>query len=123
VTRRPFDAGRRDTPNPALTDNLAEGQRCVELAAMLIDRFSYEAFMSDELIQNSACMLLIRLREVAKRLPQQFKDEHPDVPWRTIIGMGHLIAHEYAIRVDPDTVWNTLATEFPKIDVFRTDRR
>lgn len=88
---------------------------------MLVDRFSYEAFMSDELIQNSASMLVIRLRDVANRLPQQFKDGHPDVPWRSIIGMGDIVAHDDAIRADPDTVWNTLATEFPKLDVFRTN--
>lgn len=149
MTRRPFDGGRRDPlgrnitstgsstgsgpdpgavetpttelPDAALTDNLAEGQRCVELAAMLVDRFSYEAFMSDELIQNSASMLIIRLREVANRLPQQFKDGHPDVPWRSIIDMGNIVAHDDAIRADPDMVWNTLATEFPKLDVFRTN--
>jgi uncharacterized protein with HEPN domain len=120
VSRRPFGEPRREPTDPALADTLAEGQHCIDLAATLVDRFSYDAFMADELIQNSASMLIIRLREVSNRLPQQFKDDHPEGPWRSIIGMGNIIAHEYAIRADPDTVWNTLAVELPALDVFRT---
>jgi len=121
VTRRPFESDRSDPPDHGISDHLAQGRRCVDLAAELVDRYPYEAFMNDELIQHSGSMLIIRLREVANRLPQEFRDEHPEVPWRSIIGMGNILAHEYAIRADPDTVWNTLAIEFPKLEVFRND--
>lgn len=148
MSQRPFDPGRRDslgrriegsegpTPTPhgrdalkaspgssgdqALADHLAAGRECVDLAADFVERYSYQTFMSDPHVQNSGSMLIIRLREVANRLPQQFKDDNPHIPWRPIIGMGNIVAHEYAIRADPDTVWNTLVVEFPRLDVFIT---
>ena len=99
-------------------DSIAEGRHVIELAASLVARYSYEEFMADELLQNSASMLLIRLREVANRLPSHFKESHPEVPWRKIIGMGNIIAHEYSIRADPDTVWATLTNDLPHLSVF-----
>lgn len=147
MSRRPYDTGRRDSlgrrikdsgsslssppdagvgegvtaaesDDPALADHLAEGKRCVDLAAEFVDRYSYETFMSDEHVQNSGSMLIIRMREVANRLPQSFKDEHSHIPWRAIIAMGNIIAHEYAITADPDMVWSSLLNNFPELDVF-----
>ena len=135
MTRRPFDSGHRDSrgrrikssaPPPhvqnesdlIVEDSIAEGRHVIELAADLVARFTYEQFMADELLQNSASMLLIRLREVANRLPPRFKESHPDVPWRKIVGMGNIMAHEYSIRADPDTVWATLAKDLPSLSVF-----
>ena len=115
MSQRPFDTGPDDA---GLADHLVEGQHLVDLAALLVERYSYDRFLSDVLVQNSGSMLIIRLREVANRLPQHFKDSHPDVPWRAIIGMGNIIAHQYTIRADPDAVWATLANEFPKLRVF-----
>jgi len=109
VSQRPFDTGPDDA---ALADHLVEGQHLIDLAASFVERYSYDRFMSDELVHYSGSMLIIRLREVANRLPQHFKDSHPDVPWRAIIGMGRFITHERANRADPDAVWATLAIEF-----------
>lgn len=115
MSQRPFETGPDDA---GLADHLVEGQHLIDLAALLVDHYPYDRFMSDELVQNSGSMLIIRLREVANRLPQHFKDSHPDVPWRAIIGMERFITHERAIRADPDAVWATLAIEFPKLHVF-----
>jgi uncharacterized protein with HEPN domain len=125
VTKRPFDDDRRDSRGRQITssdlivsDALAEGRHVIELAASLVARYTYEEFMADELLHNSASMLLIRLREVANRLPDQFKESHPDVPWRTIIGMGNIMAHQYSIRADPHTVWATLTNDLPRLGIF-----
>ena len=151
MTQRPFDTGRRDSlgrrikesdaveksppdpgvlpdgpsnwsTSPAVCDALVEARHCVELAAEFVARFSYDQFMSDEIIQGSGSMLIIRLREVAKRLPEEFRGEHPNIPWKALVGMGNILAHEYATTADPALVWNALVNDFPELDVFDNDR-
>ena len=101
MSQRPFDTGPDDA---GLADHLVEGQHLIDLAALFVERYSYDRFMSDELVHYSGSMLIIRLREVANRLPQHFRDSHPDVPWRAIVGMGRFITHERANRADPEPV-------------------
>lgn len=65
--------------------------------------------------------------EAAYMLTQEFKDAHPDTPWKIIIGMRHFLVHGY-YEVDPDEVWNIIDKDLaplltstrirsPKLDV------
>ena len=45
--------------------------------------------------------------EAAYMLSQEFKDSHPQTPWKIIIGMRHFLVHGY-YEVDPDEVWNVI---------------
>jgi len=33
--------------------------------------------------------------EAARNVSEAFREAHPDIPWRRIIGMRHVLAHEY----------------------------
>jgi len=33
--------------------------------------------------------------EAARNVSEMFQDAHPEIPWRRIIGMRHVLAHEY----------------------------
>ena len=45
--------------------------------------------------------------EAAYMLSQEFKDAHPETPWKIIIGMRHFLVHGY-YQVDSDEVWNVI---------------
>lgn len=45
--------------------------------------------------------------EAAYMLSQEFKDSHPQTPWKIIIGMRHILVHGY-FEVEPDEVWNVI---------------
>jgi uncharacterized protein with HEPN domain len=36
------------------------------------------------------------LAEASKKLYADFKQEHPDIPWRKMVDLGNLLRHEYA---------------------------
>lgn len=48
--------------------------------------------------------------EAAKSIPEEFKQQHPEVPWRDIGDMRNVLIHEY-FDIDYKIVWKT-ATEF-----------
>lgn len=50
---------------------------------------------------------LLVIGEAVKFLDQKVKDDHPKVPWTSIMGMRDILAHEY-FRVSADVVRQTL---------------
>lgn len=52
--------------------------------------------------------------ECARRVPEEVRSEHPVVPWKAIVGMRNIIAHEYG-RVDLDQLWTTAHRDMPPL--------
>ena len=50
---------------------------------------------------------LSQLGEAVKRLPDDIKTRHADIPWIAIGGMRDRLVHEY-FRVDPEILWATI---------------
>lgn len=54
-----------------------------------------ESFAADRKTQFAVLRALEVVGEAAKRVPQDVQDRYPDIPWRQIIGMRNVIAHDY----------------------------
>ena len=73
-----------------------------------------DAFDADWTRQRAAERLLEIIGEASNTLSEGFKKEHPDVPWRHIVSLRHLIAHHYH-RVDMDQLWTIATDDIPKL--------
>ena len=49
-----------------------------------------------------------------KRLPNELRDRHPQLPWDKIAGTRDYIAHGYD-RVDYDVIWGVLDVEAARL--------
>src|SRR5512146_3324872 len=58
--------------------------------------------------------LLEIIGEAANSLSEEFRAQHPAIPWRDIIGLRVVLAHHYH-QVDPGQVWAIAATEVPRL--------
>jgi uncharacterized protein with HEPN domain len=66
---------------------------------------SYAEFEEDALTQDAVMWRLMTLTDAAsKRLSQDLKARHPNVPWATISGFRNVAAHGYA-NIDLKIVW------------------
>jgi uncharacterized protein with HEPN domain len=63
-----------------------------------------EAFEADELIQVWVLYHLQVIGEAVRALSEEFKADHPELPWSDIIGMRNIIVHVY-FGIDTDLVW------------------
>lgn len=52
--------------------------------------------------------------EATKRISQQFRQQHPEIPWREMAGMRDVIAHEYD-QLDFDVVWDVVQNKLPEL--------
>ncbi len=73
-----------------------------------------QAFEDDELIQNWFVRHLQIIGEAARSLPQETRDRAPDVPWSRIVGMRHILVHDY-FAVDTNVVWDVVQRDLPEL--------
>lgn len=75
------------------------------------DRASLET--NDEKVSAILYQITI-IGEATKRLSQDFRQQHPEIPWREIAGMRDVIVHEYD-QVDLDVVWDVIQNKLPEL--------
>lgn len=56
--------------------------------------------------RNSVTMPILQIGELAKRLSEEFRSEHREIPWKSIMGMRDVFAHHYGAVSFP-AVWET----------------
>ena len=76
-----------------------------------LDRATFDV---DEDLRLAVVQLLGWLGEAARRVSEEFKDAHPDIPWSFIVGMRNILAHDY-LHVDYDVVFKTATEKVPDL--------
>lgn len=66
-----------------------------------------EQFADSELMQGFVERKLEIIGEETKRIPDDFKKDHPNIPWKDMAGMRDILIHQYT-EVDGDIVWKTI---------------
>lgn len=72
-----------------------------------------DAYDADEMLQYAGEMICIGIGEAATRLTDQLVSAHPEIRFRLMRRQRNFAAHRYDV-LDPEIIWETLATEFPK---------
>lgn len=75
---------------------------------------TFEAFSSDETLQRAFVRSLEIIGEAAKKVPDGFRSEHPDVEWRAMAGMRDRLIHDY-FGVDYEIVWDVVRNRIPRL--------
>ena len=73
-----------------------------------------QAFERDELIQNWFVRHLQIIGEAAYGLPKELRDQRQDIPWSEIIGMRHILVHDYFV-IDTNIVWDAVERDLPDL--------
>lgn len=81
--------------------DIVEAADAIERFLTDIDR---DKFDEDDLRQSAVLQKLTVIGEAAARLPVDFRDNHPDVEWRDIVGFRNIAVHEY-FAVNWSIVW------------------
>lgn len=74
----------------------------------------HETFVSQFTMQWAAQHGIVRLAEDIQRLPLATRERFPAQPWRSMIGMRNVIAHQYD-TVDVELLWTTLTEHVPAL--------
>ena len=73
-----------------------------------------EELSNNEILLDSMLFRLIQISENAKRLSDEYKAKHSEVPWTAIYGLRNKIVHDYG-NVDLEIVYSTLKDDIPEL--------
>lgn len=73
-----------------------------------------ERFLSDKLVPSHVLRHLMIIGEACWRISDDTKSARPDVPWRRIAAMRHVIVHD-CFRVNWDRVYDTARLAVPEL--------
>ena len=87
------------------------------IAARKVENFAdgvtWEKFKTDELLQNAIMHQIQIIGEAARKVSQEYKLAHPQIPWQAIIGMRNRLVHEY-FDIIPERVFKHWSDVYPK---------
>ncbi|MFW6119244.1 MAG: DUF86 domain-containing protein [Planctomycetota bacterium] len=79
----------------------------------LADR-SLEEFLNDEMLQDAVIRCVEVIGEAARLVSEQTRNRAPEIPWKLIIGMRNVLAHEYG-TVDLEKVYSVVTDDMPEL--------
>jgi uncharacterized protein with HEPN domain len=83
-------------------------------ALTFTDGLTFDRFAGSELHQAAVVRMLEIVGEAAGRLSNEFRDSHPDIPWKQIVGMRNRLIHDYT-NVDLPRVWEVVSVYLPEL--------
>lgn len=90
---------------------LQDAQEAVQFAGQA---GSFENFAANPLYRKAITMSIINIGELAKRLPDDFRQEYCSIPWRHISGMRDIAAHGYH-TMDEEIIWDVATNSLPEL--------
>ena len=93
---------------------IADIKNAIRLALEFAQGMVRQEFEDDLKTQSAVIHQLLIMGEAVKRLSLEYREEHPDLPWKLMAGLRDVLIHGYDI-VDTDEVWQTLHVDLPEI--------
>ena len=79
-----------------------------------VDGLTEHEFGNSDIVQDAVIRNFEIIGEVTKNLSMDFREKHPEIPWKKIAGMRDILIHDY-LGIDNITVWNTIETDLPEL--------
>lgn len=97
--------------DPGSLLHILNAARLVRLGVMGVTKEQFEA----DWMRSSAVMRQMEIiGEAAKRISNNFKRQHPEIPWRDMAGMRDVLIHAYD-DVNMDKVWDAIQNSVPTL--------
>ena len=87
-------------PNLLIKDIIDSGDKIL----IYTEGMSFETFQSDSKTIDAVIRNFEIIGEAANRLPENFKENYPDIDWFKIRGFRNRIVHDY-MGIDFEIVW------------------
>ncbi len=71
-------------------------------------------FLNSRRDQDAVLLQCTVLGEMAKRISLEFRNTHPEIPWRKIMGFRNVVVHDY-FQVDFHRAWKIASRDIPEL--------
>ncbi|MEO5336002.1 MAG: DUF86 domain-containing protein [Magnetospirillum sp. WYHS-4] len=85
------------------------------LAEKFVEGMKLQDFLDDSKTQFAVTRALDVIGEAARKVPADLRDRYPKIPWRRIVAMRNILAHDY-LGIRADRVFETVTVFVPELD-------
>ncbi len=86
----------------------------IDAISGFVKDMNFELFCRDRKTVDAVVRNLEVIGEAARFLPEEVRQQYPNVPWENIVGMRSVLVHEY-FGVDFDILWTTVQNDLPAL--------
>jgi uncharacterized protein with HEPN domain len=72
------------------------------------------AFTESSITFDAVLRNLELIGEAATRVPDDFRQSHPEIPWRMVIATRNRLIHAY-LGIDSDIIWSIIRDDIPSL--------
>jgi uncharacterized protein with HEPN domain len=80
----------------------------------LISSLDFPQYSNDRRTQLAVERSLEIIGEAAGRVSDLFRNAHPEIPWRQIIGQRNVLIHEYG-EIKQERIWKVVRENVPQL--------
>ncbi|MHC4354329.1 MAG: HepT-like ribonuclease domain-containing protein [Planctomycetota bacterium] len=91
-------------PNPEDMARLWDILDAARAAMQFTDKMQFEDFLENRMVRNAVERNLEIIGEAARCVSQEFRDSVPEIPWRAMIALRNVLAHEYG-EIRYERIW------------------
>lgn len=87
---------------------------CIERIGKYLSGLNRKNFFADQKTMDAVMLNLEIIGEASKKLPENIKENYPNVQWRKLAGLRDILIHHY-FGIDEDIIWDVLANKIPEV--------
>ena len=77
---------------------------------------SYAEYLDDLMLQDACIKNIEEIGEKASKISAEFRQAHPELHWKAMIGARHHLVHDYE-GVDLNVLWEVIEKDLPALAV------
>ena len=86
---------------------LADMLEAIDNVFQYVGNDDMDTFVADRMRYHAVVYNIMIVGEAANMLTFEFREQHPETPWRQITGMRNFLVHGYH-QVEKDIVWGVI---------------
>ena len=104
---------RHEDRDPAYLWDMLQTAKEIET---MMEGYDLPAFLADIVIMRAIERSIEIIGEAARCVSKPYKEAHPEVEWREIIGQRNILAHEYG-QIDHELLYKPAIDDIPDLIV------
>ncbi|WP_017325833.1 DUF86 domain-containing protein [Synechococcus sp. PCC 7336] len=90
-------------------------QENIDRIEQALTNINFEEFSEDWTLYSAVERGIERISEASRRIPEQLKQNYPEIPWKQVAGIGNILRHDYE-QVSLKLIWNTARESLPDLE-------
>ncbi len=75
---------------------------------------NFARFEDDKMVRSAVERQFLIIGEAARQISPEFREQHPEVPWRGVVGLRNVLAHDYG-EVLVERLWLYATQRIPEL--------